>query len=255
MAFSIASIQRTGLARPPRTILYGTAGIGKSSFGASAEKPIFVSTEDGLDAIATSAFPLCQSWDDVIGALDALLDEKHDFQTLVLDSLDWTERLIWQKVADDAGVKGIENIGYGKGYKSALDYWRELLWRIDALREAKGMQSILLAHTKIKRFDDPLNEPYDRYMLDLHDSAASVLVEWCDILAFANYRISTVKSDVGFNQKHVRAVGAGERMLYTQEKPGWHAKSRWSLPDTMPLDYHAFAQALGNAMSATAEAA
>ena len=35
-------------ARPRRVMLYGTHGIGKSTFGAMAEKPIFVPTEDGL---------------------------------------------------------------------------------------------------------------------------------------------------------------------------------------------------------------
>jgi len=248
MAISLSSIKRSGIARPPRTILYGTSGIGKSSFGASAENAIFISTEEGLDAISTSAFPLCKSWDDVMDCFGVLINEDHDFQTVVLDSLDWTERLIWAQVAADNNVKSVENIGYGKGYKAAVDYWRLLLEAIDTLRD-KNMQCIMIAHSKIKRFDDPLNDAYDRYMLDLHDSAASILTEWCDVLAFANYRISTVKSDVGFNQKHTRAVGSGDRVLYTQERPGWVAKSRWPLPDTLPLSYSVFSEALAESMN------
>jgi len=68
-------------------------------------------------------------------------------------------------------------------------------------------------------------------------------------MMFANQQYSTVKSDVGFNQKVTRAVGTGNRVLYTQERPGWQAKSRWSLPDTLPLDYSKFAEALGNSMA------
>ena len=35
-------------AKPPRILVYGTEGIGKSTFGSQAPKPIFVQTEDGL---------------------------------------------------------------------------------------------------------------------------------------------------------------------------------------------------------------
>lgn len=253
MAISLASIKRSGAARPPRTILYGTSGIGKSSFGASAENPIFISTEAGLDAISVDAFPLCKSWDEVMECFATLITEDHAFKTVILDSLDWTERLIWEQVAKDNNVKSIENIGYGKGYKEAISYWRALLDTLDACRDEKGMQVILLAHSKIKRFDDPLNDPYDRYMLDLHDGAASILMEWCDIMAFAHYRISTIKTDAGFNQKHTRAVGSGDRVIHTQERPSWVAKSRWSLPDTMPLDYENFASVLAETMQTSAQ--
>jgi hypothetical protein len=111
------------------------------------------------------------------------------------------------------------------------------------------MQVIMLAHTQVKRFDDPLADPYDRYQLDLHHGSASLISEWCDILCFANQQYSTIKSDVGFNQKVTRAVGTGNRVLYTQERPGWQAKSRWSLPDVLPLEYAKFADALGTAMN------
>jgi hypothetical protein len=85
--------------------------------------------------------------------------------------------------------------------------------------------------------------------LDLHHGSASLIAEWCDILMFANQQYSTVKSDVGFNQKVTGAVGNGNRVLYTQEITGWQAKSRWPLPDTVPLDYTKFADALSNAMN------
>jgi hypothetical protein len=110
------------------------------------------------------------------------------------------------------------------------------------------MQIILLAHSQIKRYDDPLTDSYDRYMLDLHKGAAAIISEWCDCLAFANYTVTTVKNDIGFNQKKTRAIGSGTRVLHTQERPGWVAKSRWSLPDTLPLDYTAFSDALVNAI-------
>jgi len=249
MAISLNSLRRTGVARPPRIVLYGTAGIGKTTFAAGADAPVFIPTEEGLDAIQADAFPLCKTFEDVIDCIAVLISEEHKFRTVVLDSADWTERLVHGRVAADNNVASIDAIGYGKGYKAAVDYWRQILDGLDVLRNEKGMQVILLAHSQIKRFDDPLADPYDRYQLDLHSAVASVVTEWCDVLLFANQRYSTVKSEVGFNQKVTRAVGNGDRVIYTQERPGWHAKSRWSLPDTLPLDYSKFSASLMDAMT------
>ena len=249
MAISLKSLKKTGVARPPRLVVYGTHGIGKSTFAAQAPNPVFIQTEEGLDAINVTAFPLCQSFDDIMEAISSLASEDHDFGTVVLDSADWAEQLVHKKVAADNNVATIDAIGYGRGYKAATDYWRQILDGFDHLRAEKNMQVIMLAHTQVKRFDDPLADPYDRYQLDLHHGSASLISEWCDILCFANQQYSTIKSDVGFNQKVTRAVGTGNRVLYTQERPGWQAKSRWSLPDMLPLEYAKFADALGTAMN------
>ena len=168
-------------------------------------------------------------------ALASLYTEPHDYQTVVLDSLDWLEPLIWQHTAQMHNQPDIESFGYGKGYLAALDTWRSLLDGLNALRDERGMGVILIAHAEIKRFDSPETEPYDRYQPKLHSRASALVQEHVDAVLFANYRISTLKSDVGFNKKVVRGVSGGDRLLHTAERPAFLAKNRFGMPETLPL--------------------
>ena len=106
------------------------------------------------------------------------------------------------------------------------------------------MAIVQIAHTDIKRFDSPESEPYDRYVIKLHAKASALLQEHSDVVLFANYRISTVKSDVGFNRKVTRALGSGERLLHTAERPAFLAKNRYALPETLPMSWTALAEAM-----------
>ena len=106
----------------PRLVLYGQEGIGKSTFGANFPNPVFVQTEDGLGQIDCAKFPLAKHASTAFEQLDALATESNDFQTVVVDSLDWLERLIWDSVCRENKVESIENIGYGRGYVMALTH-------------------------------------------------------------------------------------------------------------------------------------
>ena len=227
---------------PRRVMVFGTHGVGKSTLGARAEKPIFVPTEDGLGDIECDRFPLAQSYDDVINALGELYAGEHRYRTVVIDSLDWLERLIWADICRKRSVECIEDIGYAKGYVYALTQWREILTGLDALRTQRGMVCMLLAHAKIERFENPETDSYDRYVPRLHKLASQVIQEWCDEVLFATYKVYTKTSDEGFNRKKAKGLGNGERVMRTTERPSHMAKNRLNLPDELPLDWNAYAQ-------------
>ncbi len=234
-------IQRGRTDAPRRTLVYGTHGVGKSTFGAMADAPIFVPTEDGLGGIECERFPLAAKYADVVNALAALYTEPHEYRTVVIDSLDWLERLIWAKVCQDRNVESIEDIPYGKGYVFALTQWREVLAGLDALRNERGMGVILIAHAQIEKFANPETDTYDRYSPRLHKQASALIQEWCDEVLFATYAIHTKTTDEGFGRRRVQGIGTGERIIRTTERPAHVAKNRLNLPDEIPLDYRAYA--------------
>ena len=47
MAISLQSLRRSGVPQPPRLLVYGVAGVGKTRLAASAPAPVFLQTEDG----------------------------------------------------------------------------------------------------------------------------------------------------------------------------------------------------------------
>jgi hypothetical protein len=227
---------------PPRLLIYGTEGVGKSSTAADAPRPIFVPTEDGLGQIDCHAFPLATRFEDVISAMSVLATEEQEYQTVVIDTLDWLERLIWAKVCEDRGVKNIEDIGYQKGYVFALDFWRQVVDALDRLRTERGMCVVLLAHCKIEKFEDPESPAYDRYSPRLHKHANALVTEWVDAVLFATRKIVTRTEDQGFGQKRTIASGntrdGGERILRCIGSPACVAKNRYNLPAELPLSWN-----------------
>jgi len=161
----------------------------------------------------------------------------------VIDSLDWLEAIIQREIEQKYDGRA-KDLAYGKSALIAAERWREILDGLNGLRNNRGMIVILVAHTTIKRFDSPEVEPFDRYQPKLQERSNAVVREWCDALLFANYKTIVKKDDVGFNQTNNRGITTGERLLFTSERPAYMAKNRYNMPETIPLSWDAFEQAI-----------
>ena len=219
--------------RPPRIVVHGIHGVGKSYFASNAPAPIFLITEDGLINIEVDHFPLAKSLDEVWQYMGAIIEQEHQYKTFVVDTLDWLEKLIFAKVCRDKNVETPEDIGYGKAYVFAMKYWTKFLKGLDKIREEKNLAIVLLAHNEIKTFNPPDHNPYDRYQIKLHRHAATAIEEWADAVLFANFKTYVAKDDSG----KAKATGSGERIMYSANRPAWRAKSRYPIPNEIPLDF------------------
>ena len=229
---------------PPRIMIYGEEGIGKSTFAASAPSTVFIHTEDGLGEIDCVHYEkVARTFEEFMERLRWVRDGDHEFQTLAIDSLDWLERLIWDRVCADYGVKCIEKAdgGYGKGYTHAITYWRQFTDLLDEIREKRPMAVVLTAHAKIEHYEDPEYPSYDRTTPRLHKAACSLIREWVDAVLFATRR---KRVDQTTGKAAPIGAGGGERILRTNGGPACVAKNRFHLPEEIPLSWAEFMAAL-----------
>lgn len=234
----LQKIKRGGESLPPRVLLSGPEGIGKSTFAASAPSPIFIAQEDGLTGLDHVERLTPESFGEVLALVDSLAATETDFKTVVIDTMDWLERSIHAYVCQRDGKAGIEDYGYGKGYKVAEAELTLLLSKLDALRHNRKMGVILLSHVAIRTFNSPDGESWDRYEMKGHKGFTGILREWPDACLFAVYEVFKKKDRASNTEK----VVGGDRVIRTQWSPGWDAKNRLGLPETLPLSWDDFAR-------------
>jgi hypothetical protein len=237
---TLADVTKSGSGLPNRCILHGVEGVGKTSFGCCAPRPIFLMTQgetglltliDAGRAPETPHFPECKSWQELLAAIEVLTLESHDFRTLVLDTLNGAERLCHEYVCrrDFDGRWGRDGFtSYMAGYEVALGDWRAFLDALDHLRSHRRMSILLLGHTRISAFRNPEGPDYDRFALDLHHKTWSLTHKWADLVLFANFvaHIDAKKSDA-----KGKAKGGSRRVIFTTRTAAWDAKNRHGLPE------------------------
>lgn len=122
MAISLASLRTSTVLSPPRVLIHGVAGIGKSTFAASADAPVFVLTEDGLGKLQVPHFPLATSYAEVAEALDALLDEDHPYSTGVVDSVVWGGELNGRSLMAGENVRKPFKCGVSREFRGMGEF-------------------------------------------------------------------------------------------------------------------------------------
>ena len=236
MAISLSSLKSTKRTAPPTMLIYGVDGIGKTSWAAEFPDPIYLPTEgERPPSDVELATPgTIETFDDLLNVFGELLTEEHDRKTVIIDSLDGLEPLIWAATCARLGVNSIEEPGYGRGYTEADREWQEYLSAVAALSNA-GMWVLQIAHPEIIRFDSPITDPYSRYSIKLHKRANALVREKADIVTFINHHISIKEKEVARQTKVAHAEGGKRRLAHFTEGPGFVAKNRYSLEPSMEL--------------------
>ena len=215
-----------------KVLVYGPEGVGKSTFASHFPDPLFIDTEGSTRNLNVKRMPTPTSWPMLIDEVMTVAQEKM-CKTLVIDTLDWAERMCAWDLCQAKGWNGIEDAGYGKGYTYLAERFGQLLNRLEDVVQA-GINVVVTAHAKISKFEQPDEMgTYDRWELKLEKKTAPMAKEWADMILFANYQTIVVKSKDGKS----KGQGGQKRVMYTTHTATWDAKNRDDLPDKLDFDY------------------
>lgn len=232
MADTDFSFQTAHRDKKPIAVIYGPAGVGKTSLANQAERPVFIQTEDGAGELTLTTLKdgIFKSYDEVMSALRYLYANPDSFDTLVFDTLDHFEPLVWQAVCAKNDWDSIEQPGYGRGYIECDKLWLAFLEALIMIRDKRNKSIILLAHEVVRQVKDPMTEAYDAHELKLHKRAVAFIKEKCDMIGLLKNRVIT---DVKTN----KGKGGTTPTLFVRPSAAFTAKTRFTqMPPSINIE-------------------
>jgi AAA domain len=234
---SLESVTSNTKKLPSRIIVHALQKWGKTSWAAQAPDPIFIMTrgEDGLLTLIDSGqlpptkhFPEpVQTWLDLKICLNELIVKEHKYKTVVLDTINGSERLaVEHKMETDHDGSFEKFDAYGRGGQRLLPCIIELTQLLDRLRE-KGMACILLAHSVVKNVKNPEGLDYPRWEPPLYKETQEHLDRWADAILFGKFE-TFVEGDNAKATKG-KARGGQQRLLMTESDATYSAGNRLGL--------------------------
>ncbi len=235
----LAGVNTTRTIDPPRLVIHGKGGSGKTTLGASVPACIFMPIEEGLGVLDVPHFDRPTTYAEVMNQLAQLYNDDHPYKSIIIDSVDKLEPLIWEHACtvnstDKKTYEHIEDFGYGKGYTYSDPHWIEFFKRLDLLRRKK-MTIVILSHNEVKTVVDPKIGPYDSVSPKLHKRANALMYEWADLVGYLAIERSQLDQEGARGQKMQTSQSLGTRILHLEDTGGFEAKNRYRLPKQIEI--------------------
>jgi hypothetical protein len=217
---------------PLRGIVYGDNGVGKTTLLSTAKTPIIVDMEGNCGHIDA---PKCRvtSLDDFNDLLNVLQTQDHNYKSLVIDSLDSLQTFLGESIGKKYSDK---DLSYGKSAGIWAKHIKDLVAKLEALSNSKGMSILFTAHWKVKLANNPMTEGYDRYDMRINEEMRTGFCNWVQFifLAMKDVILEDEKS-VGFGKRKAKSIE--RRVLHTRGEPTYYGKNVFNLPAKMPMDW------------------
>lgn len=223
-------------AYPQATLVYSPPGVGKTEFAAYFPKPIFlmIDLEIGLKTLikegrvpANTAHKeeAVTSFDELMDDLDWLASADHNYESLVIDTLNSAQFLLKRKITQQHFYNREDKFeAFAKGWERCEVPWNAMLHRLNQVR-ARGMRVIGLAHSEVSMMRNPDGEDYQAHTPKINSKVLWVPTNaFFDNVLFMNLEVCAVTDKA---QQSVKEKS--HRLLYVQADAGHFAKNRFGL--------------------------
>jgi GTPase SAR1 family protein len=206
------------ISEPQKVVIYGPQGIGKTSVAALFPDPIFLDTERGTRRLAVDRYEV-NTLAEFQSAIPLIIKDR-SFQTVIVDTVDWLEAKIKEKVVAQYSAK---DRAYDREGSYIGDEMMSILSLFTKVLES-GKHVVLTAHSMTAKIDLPDQQAsFDRYELDMNKKhVAPIVKHWADHLLFMRYKLRVREVDQGKN----KALGGEMRLLCTSTTAAYDAKNR-----------------------------
>jgi len=202
--------------RPPIITILGDAGTGKTSFAASFPKPIVLRIEDGVHRISKQVeqpdvFPVASKPQQVWDQLMAILNDEHDYGTLVIDSVSQLEEMFIQEVLDKDGKgRAIQNCqgGYGAGFAAVAAQHSRVRKAAGLINERRQMAVVFVGHADLETMKLPDKDDFMRYSIRLGKKSLPHYIDESDMVALV--RLSSALTGGDDERKKIISDGSRE---------------------------------------------
>lgn len=212
------------------TLIYGPTKIGKSTWCAQADGAIFLATEPGLHSLETFQIPIT-TWDEMLAACADIAGGKHEFRTVVVDTVDNAFKLCADYVCRQNDVTHESELAYGKGYALIANEFLRVLTKLAFL--PTGL--FLVSHSQEREIETRTGR-HIKTVPTLPDRPRQLVLGMADLVLFCDLE---VQRDADGNPVY-------RRVMRTKPSIHYEAGDRTGrLPETIPLDYPSFLGAFG----------
>lgn len=173
----------------PKLMLYGLSGVGKSSLAAKLKNPLFLDFEGGLNYLGVDRTPqyldLDAFYKDLVELYRKAEAGKREYDTIVIDSVDWLVRKVVEKAAgidkhNLTETLNRSNGGYGNGKQVLENQIRTMLLPLLVSLNKQGYGICLVAHAERKDLMDADGVDTERIAPKIDVNTMNTFVEWCD---------------------------------------------------------------------------
>jgi len=214
-------------------LVHGPAKIGKSDMCSHAEKAIFLATEAGLNALEVYQVPIT-TWSEFLAACGEIREGKHEFKTVVVDTLDNLFLMCMEHVCARLKIEHPADLGYGKGFSLVNGEFYRALNKLSLL--PYGL--FLISHSQQKEIETRTGKR-TRIVPTLPDKARRMVLGMVDVILYCD--VDTVASLDG-------KAATERRVMRTKPTEAYEAGDRTGrLPAVIELDYAKFAEAFERA--------